>query len=804
MTKWIILTVICLVALIWVPIKHVSADKKEFNMHIVRCHASELIYKISDCSFGPNTEELDLSNNKIQGICKDDFRGLKNLKKLELQFNQIEMIDDGAFQDLIQLKYLDISNNKLFNLSVLPLSSTLSLKYLDVTNNPYQDIYLGVQFSRLTQLRTLKFGNQNIISLRTNDLQAIHGLVLKHVSVTTGDLQSYESSALKVFNNLETLTLELNIRENVQILPTLLEDASNASRGLQMINVNFTSEGITSTLFSPLINSTLTSLAFQNIFINDVSVISLYDAVFHSIIEELVIDTVKFKSIGSWVTQVSPVYDIKLKKLFIGNIDNPNFYGFYSLEYIVELFIQLAELSLVKTSLFYLPCKISETMVNLVYANFANNLLTEYTVFPDCENPFPSLQKLILNNNKFTDIQSLSYLTYHMKNLSFLSADFNAITVTARLDCKWTKSLNNLVLRYNNLSNNIFDCLPDSLENLDLSHNNITVLYNLDKLKSLKELYLTGNQIISFPSPQMVPSLKVLYIDNNKVSNIDINQFKNFMLIELKAGNNPFICHCETSTLSDLLSNSTTAILDWPDEFICQSPQDVKGKQFSSLYFSLLQCKPGLVIGIIVACVVMAIIIIVLLFIKFNGPWYVRTLCLWLRAKRSNDIDLVQRSLEYHAFISYSEHDSSWVKENLVPQLENNDPPYQVCIHDRDFKPGKTIIANIIDCISKSYKTIFVLSQNFVQSEWCHYEFFFAHHQLFDEKKDSLILLLLEPIPANSIPDRFCKLRKLMNKNTYLEWPHDTGCQSVFWKRLKAILDIEFKPNSMPEHNPEV
>ncbi|XP_041125702.1 toll-like receptor 2 type-2 isoform X2 [Polyodon spathula] len=144
----------------------------------------------------------------------------------------------------------------------------------------------------------------------------------------------------------------------------------------------------------------------------------------------------------------------------------------------------------------------------------------------------------------------------------------------------------------------------------------------------------------------------------------------------------------------------------------------------------------------------------------------------------------------------WSEHDSTWVKTNLLKQLEESDPPYYVCIHERDFKPGKPIITNIIECISKSYKTIFVLSNHFVSSEWCHYEFFFAHHQVFDEKKDSLILLLLEPIPTNSIPDRFCKLRKLMNKNTYLEWPHDEARQSMFWKRLKAVLNQEVKAPS--------
>ncbi|MBN3312109.1 TLR21 protein, partial [Atractosteus spatula] len=147
--------------------------------------------------------------------------------------------------------------------------------------------------------------------------------------------------------------------------------------------------------------------------------------------------------------------------------------------------------------------------------------------------------------------------------------------------------------------------------------------------------------------------------------------------------------------------------------------------------------------------------------------------------------------------IQLGPQDSTWVMNNLLKQLESDDPPYRICIHERDFTPGKAIIANIIDCISKSYKTVFVLSKNFVQSEWCHYEFFLAQHRVFEERRDSLILLLLEPIPANSIPDRFCKLRKMMNKSTYLEWPPDEARQSMFWKRLKAVLNLEVKAPSL-------
>nr|XP_058922081.1 toll-like receptor 2 [Kogia breviceps] len=80
--------------------------------------------------------------------------------------------------------------------------------------------------------------------------------------------------------------------------------------------------------------------------------------------------------------------------------------------------------------------------------------------------------------------------------------------------------------------------------------------------------------------------------------------------------------------------------------------------------------------------------------------------------------------------------------------------PLEVCLHKRDFIPGKWIIDNIIDSIEKSHKTIFVLSENFVRGEWCKYELDFSHFRLFDENDDAAILILLEPIEKKAIPSR--------------------------------------------------
>ncbi|XP_043942711.1 toll-like receptor 2 type-2 [Protopterus annectens] len=800
MVQWTLLgKVIHLLFFVFFQHKYLHAEKMQGTEHLVNCSTKGML-NVTSCNITMETEILDLSFNKIRQIHNKDFAGLIKLKKLLLQFNQIWTIDNDAFHDLSELEYLDISNNMLLNITSLPFHNLMHLKHLDVTRNAYQELQLGVQFADLKELETLYIGNCQITSFRRNDLHTLQTVPLKHVVRITGVLLYYEPLALKIFKNLETLTLEFNSCKNEDLLLCLFQDVSNSSKKLEIRNANLSGGEKVYNIFFPFRYSHINGLVFQNVTMNDKSVTSLLNAVAQSDIKELTVHTVKFNGIGYWNIKMEPFQKITLQKFIVEDIDNPNFFKFYSLGYMSNFFTQLTELSLVKTSVFFFPCEISQAMVNLVHLNLANNLLNEYLLFPGCSQPFPLLQTLNVNNNKFVNLQKLSEFTYHMTNLSMLNADFNANVVSSGSVCNWTISLKHLTLRKNDLSNDVFACLPLYVEYLDLSFNHISQLYNLEKLTFLKELRLTENSLASLSQLHTLPSLKILHIDRNEINKINVDEFKSFNVKELNAANNPYVCDCETKTLSELFNSSTTVIVNWPNEYKCQNMEEA---ELISLQFSLIQCNPVLGISITVACTLLVLIVIVLLFIKYNGPWYVHTLYLWIRAKKAKNLDLVEKNLEYHAFISYSEFDSSWVKDNLVLQLEDNDPPYQVCIHERDFKPGKPIITNIIDCISKSYKTVFVLSQHFVQSEWCHYEFFFAHHQLFEEKKDSLILLLLEPIPADSIPNRLCKLRKLMNKNTYLEWPQDKPRQSVFWKRLKAVLDIEFKANSVLEHDCE-
>ena len=93
-----------------------------------------------------------------------------------------------------------------------------------------------------------------------------------------------------------------------------------------------------------------------------------------------------------------------------------------------------------------------------------------------------------------------------------------------------------------------------------------------------------------------------------------------------------------------------------------------------------------------------------------------------------------------------------------------------------------------MSAVQRSRRTVFVLSQNFVRSDWCRYELDFSHFWLFDGGGEAAILILLEPLSEDDVPRRFCRLRRLMSSTTYLEWPEEEERREEFWRSLRRAL----------------
>ncbi|XP_048095451.1 toll-like receptor 1, partial [Alosa alosa] len=374
--------------------------------------------------------------------------------------------------------------------------------------------------------------------------------------------------------------------------------------------------------------------------------------------------------------------------------------------------------------------------------------------------------------------------------LETLDLSFNPIELPDHTKVIWPSHLKNLSLSGNLLGNHLFDHLSPHFVSLNLTHTDITSVNTdaLQPMKDLKQLHMGSNAIRELPPDLMLPALEELHVDRNSISTFKLETFRGLPKLEkLNGANNPFVCDCNLYWF--VRDFNKTLLVDWPAAYNCYSPTHLSGTLLKDFHPSQVACDPLSMFAICFTVVLLVLISCGIVFHFMDGAWYVKMLWIWLRVKqrsRNKDRRLESSTFNYHAFISYSVKDAQWVQSELAPHLEASN--FQLCLHERDFVPGEWVIDNIINCVESSYKTVFILSQSFVHSEWCNYELFFAQHRAIGVQRDSLVLILLEPIPPDSLSRKFLRLRSLLRQQTYLPWPQEEPKRQLFWASLTAML----------------
>ncbi|NWH60341.1 TLR21 protein, partial [Geococcyx californianus] len=440
---------------------------------------------------------------------------------------------------------------------------------------------------------------------------------------------------------------------------------------------------------------------------------------------------------GAWDTkEIESSGQSFVETVSVINLMIQNFHLFFDLEGMESQINKLKRLTIASSRVFMVPCKLAKHFSSLVYLDFHDNLLVNNRLDETiCEDAWPSLQTLNLSQNSLKSLKQTANSVTRLHKLINLDISQNNFGKIPDM-CEWPKNLKHLNLSSTQISK-LTTCIPTTLEVLDVSANNLRE-FGL-QLPFLKELYLAKNQLKTLPGAALIPNLVAMSVRRNK-----LNSF---------------------------------------------SKEEFEGSEVGAVHLSLMECHRTLMVLLMCALVFLVILILVAVGHKYHAVWYMRMTWAWLQAKRKPK-RAPAKDICYDAFVSYSENDSDWVENIMVRELEQACPPFRLCLHKRDFVPGKWIVDNIIDSIEKSHKTLFVLSEHFVQSEWCKYELDFSHFRLFDENNDAAILVLLEPIQSEAIPKRFCKLRKIMNTKTYLEWPPGEEQQAIFWENLKGALRL--------------
>ncbi|XP_055597693.1 toll-like receptor Tollo [Uranotaenia lowii] len=422
------------------------------------------------------------------------------------------------------------------------------------------------------------------------------------------------------------------------------------------------------------------------------------------------------------------------------------------------------------------------------------------------------LKILFLNNSNIEMISNRTF--YGLKELELLQLDHNQIEELNGFEFIGLERLKELMLQYNKITtiaNHTFDHLH-SLRMLRLDHNRI-VEFNMWYLpKQLSDVRLASNPW----------SCDCEYVEKFReyLRTFDFvrDKLKIKCTITLTPGSNDTALAIGSSQQNGSLSRDVggkripgAAEGAEPQGFLiyldnsttpCSGAVPLDNIINGNLTSRKTVLSPPPIesyIPLLVAALCGFSVIIILMLIVFVFRQEMRV---WFHSRfgirlfyGNSDMDKNERDKLFDAFVSYSSKDEAFVAEELAPMLENGDPSYKLCLHYRDFPVGAYIADTIVQAVESSRRTIMVLSENFIKSEWCRFEFKSAHHQVLRDRRRRLIVILLGEVPQKDLdPD----IRLYLKTNTYLQWG-----DKLFWEKLRfALPDVPNNQRRRPQHPP--
>ncbi|KAK0133728.1 Toll-like receptor 1 [Merluccius polli] len=420
----------------------------------------------------------------------------------------------------------------------------------------------------------------------------------------------------------------------------------------------------------------------------------------------------------------------------------------------------VVSMAVLETPIIHMTCPMSQSPLRQL--DFSNCAMAD-TIFSrvegehilECET-FGQLNQLFLRGNNLKDFQVLSTRVQYMTSLEYLDLSLNYLTHDSQAECAWPPSLIHVNLSSNRLTHSVFSCLPRGTKVLDLQNNQVSVVPQGPFLR--------------------LDSLAILDLSSNRLR--DLPEFQ--------------------ESWNQVLNRKM-----WG--YRCSYPEALRNSTLKDFWIPEVSCNVGLLAVTILGPTFIIIIAVTTCCHRLDIPWYLSMIWQWAmvkyRAKTNNDQLQDMLGVEFHAFVSYSQQDAEWVNDSLLPNLQGPaGGGLHICHHEESFLPGKTIIENIMHCVEKSWRCVFVLSSHFVKSDWCNYELYFASQQHLSWGSDRVVLLLLEPVPQYLIPSKFHQLKLLMSKHTYLEWPQEKAKHRLFCptSELHYKIDLRNAPPARP------
>ena len=814
----------------------------------VRLNTTEVC---SICSNISNVTPLDLSYNLLDQIPESCFQDCKELKTLSLKSTQLKRLTNKTFEGLANLLYLNLDNNALLKRGELSdpdfLSPLLKLQELHLQTNVYDiqetanhmylskiptktldslhTLYLdilpyakfGMNFKNLTRLKRINFSCRpscTMVSLTNESFVNIASVT--HLNLSYCNISTVENGTFACLRELTYLDLSYNMVLGFITLRNVSYDLQFTK--IEVLNYTkvYKTFGIQTWInkcdICFLANTTLKELHLNRNRISGFEIDAL--PYLPPELETIYLEHNQF-TVGPYLAQVSCADKLKRLELSVQSASS----GLIK-DYNAELYIQEKHVSTTDV------CKLPPFPIKPNCKSYKDKLLSWHNVVLPTQlevlnyrsssfmlqftsplvSPIKltnSLRSIDISDNIMFNLSGYflvcdkleyvkmsdnfcSYVSEEFassfRNVKILDAENNKLGQqlngdTEGLTFKQLQKLTTLKLR-----NNLIDVLSEkafnyskNLEVLDLSLNGLnSIKFRFDHMRNLSQLYLQENKLSTLP----VELLEHMTKYSNNIS-IDLSK-------------NPLTLSCANLELIRWIKRHPKYFVNVESySFLNDSGETIMFKDINTELLDRI-CRNYTVIIVFSVIFILTFISIAISGMVYRYRWRLRYMYYMIKAKRNGYTQIPDtdedRQYQYDVFISYANENYQFVTGELFEKLEA--AGLSLCLHQKDFLPGSYIAENILQAIRKSRMTVIILTNEFLQSKWCMYEFNMARMENIYSRGDENIIFVVK-FGEFDITRASPELQACLESESYLSYPEDVDERPYFWQILMTSLKRE-------------
>ena len=703
-------------------------------------------------SFMTNIKSLDLSSEygrcNLRSIVGDMFKNLTGVTDLKMLNCSLEHVDKEGFSDMKSLTNLDLSYNK-------------NLHFKNLANITY-----GLQENQMKDFKLVK----------------IHD--------TFGDCTRLEAEHLVYFKNMKVENIYLDNNRLAYVSENAVQNIPRSMNKLSVTNNMLLAGEYIHKIFEKSVFENLAYLTMAEQSMN-------YDALAFFNNETRYMLTSKFRYLpfnpvnasipeANTYKEYENLYHNYRKNISLKNNSLP-FCGnchLMGISYDIILYFP-EELRAIDFS----GLRIRNELKNICICE-PNSLMRidlERNVFWNWQGPIGGVTNLLNLKLSWNSCDNMSNDVFdQMVNLIELNLTRNFIERFLREDTegrifKHLKGLKYLLLADNKLRylpTKLFQGLV-SLKGIDLSYNFLTQIDVQFAVSSPLQYLDLSNNLLNKIGPNIMQKF-----DNVAKMNLSLDKYY------LDLSNNKLSCACSDVDFISWVSRTKVQFIDFEDA-VCtyKNGKSRRLRKAAQIYSDLIKDCADYTTLIIISCLGLVLFLIITLCgVIFRYRWDLRYLYYSIKLRINGNKILINQEddedYKFDAFVSYASENARFVKNDLVPELEDR-RQFRLLVHDRDFRAGEFVNDNIMQAITSSRKTLILMSKGFLKSEWCIFEMNMARMESIKTGRNVVCLIKLEDVPVDGLP---LEILDIIRQQTYIERPTNEDHMDMFWDRVQSAL----------------